>query len=134
MDLSNLLVDTGQNRAAVACLKRLTQADPQNISGWQNLAVAQFMVGRYQDGIASCHEALRLDPRNATAAFNLALAYEHLKRYDEALTWVRMGLQTEPRDVSLQRLELRVRVLRWRSAAFRFIRSALFLNRTRRRV
>lgn len=133
MDLSNLLVDTGQNRAAVACLKRLTQADPQNISGWQNLAVAQFMVGRYQEGIASCHEALRLDPRNATVAYNLGLAYEHLRRYDEALTWVRIGLQTEPRDASLQRLELRLRVLRFRSAAFRVARSLLLMNRGNKR-
>src|SRR5205807_2897214 len=112
----------------------LTQADPQNIGGWQNLAVAQFMVGRYQDGIASCHEALRLDPRSAMAAFNLGLAYEHLKRYDEALAWVRIGLHTEPRDISLQRLELRVRVLRWRSAAFRVVRSVLWLNRPGRHV
>jgi predicted Zn-dependent protease len=43
MDLANLLADTGQNRAAIACLKRLVQAEPRNVSAWQNLAVAQFM-------------------------------------------------------------------------------------------
>ena len=83
MDLANLLLDTGQNRAAVACLKRLVQGEPKSISGWQNLAVAQFMVGRHQDGIASCHEALRLNSRNAVAKFNLALAYTDLRRYDD---------------------------------------------------
>jgi Flp pilus assembly protein TadD len=131
MDLANLLLDTGQNRAAVACLKRLVQADAQSVSGWQNLAVAQFMVGRYSDGIASCHEALRLSPRNATAAFNLALAYQHQRRYDEALKWIRRGLELDPRDNSLQRLELRIRVFRWRSRSMRLLRALLGLRRRR---
>jgi tetratricopeptide (TPR) repeat protein len=129
MDLANLLLDTGQNRAAVACLKRLVQADAQSVSAWQNLAVAQFMVGRYSDGIASCHEALRINSRNSTAAFNLALAYEHTRRYDEALKWVRRGLELDPRDASLQKLELRIRVLKWRSRAMRFVRSLLGMRR-----
>ena len=89
MDLSNLLVDTQQPRAAVACLKRLVQIESNNASAWQNLAVAQFIAGRYEDGIESCQECLRLDPPNAQALYNLALAYEHLGRFDEALSWVR---------------------------------------------
>src|SRR6185437_8113151 len=50
MDLANLLGDTGQNRASVACLKRLVQIDPKSPSAWQNLAVAQFLIGRYNEG------------------------------------------------------------------------------------
>src|SRR6185312_10743980 len=131
MDLANLLLDTAQNRAAVACLKRLVQVDPQNLRGWQNLAVAQFYVGRYEEGIESCHEALRLSPGNTTAAFNLALAYQHVGRYDEAGAWVKTGLKTDPRDASLQRLELRIRVLKWRSAVGQVIRSMFRLGATR---
>jgi tetratricopeptide (TPR) repeat protein len=128
MDLANLLLDTGQNRAAVACLKRLVQAEPKSVSGWQNLAVAQFMAGRYQDGIASCHEALRLNSGNAVATFNLALAYAHLRRFDDAMKWVRAGLKIDPRDAALQRLELRVRVLKWYRGSLRFARSMLGLR------
>src|SRR6185437_13069087 len=91
MDLANLLLDTGQNRAAVACLKRLVQIDQKSVRGWQNLAVAQFLVGRYEDGIGSCQEVLHLSPGNATAAYNLALAYEHLRKYEESLKWVKTG-------------------------------------------
>lgn len=128
-DLANLLLDTGQNRAAVACLKRLVQADPDSVRGWQNLAVAQFLTGRYEDGIESCHQVLRLSPRNATAAYNLALAYENLRRYEESLRWVKTGLKADPRDPALQRLELRVRVLKWRAKAFRFVRTLIPLRR-----
>jgi tetratricopeptide (TPR) repeat protein len=125
MDLSNLLVDTHQPRAAVACLKRLVQIEPNNASAWQNLAVAQFMTGRYEDGIESCRECLRLDSQNPQAVYNLALACEHLGRYDEALGWVRRGLERDPKDLSLQKLELRVRVLRWRGRLARAFRSLL---------
>jgi tetratricopeptide (TPR) repeat protein len=127
MDLSNLLVDTQQPRAAVACLKRLVQVEPSNGSGWQNLAVAQFMTGRYEDGIESCRECLRLDAANPQALYNLALACEHLGRYDEALSWVRRGLGRDPKDVWLQQLELRIRVLRWRGRLVRAVR-AIFLR------
>jgi tetratricopeptide (TPR) repeat protein len=126
LDLSNLLVDTSQTRAAVACLKRLVHLDPRNVDAWQNLAVAQFMLARYQDGIASCHECLQRDPGNVMAMYNLALAFEHLRRYDDALLWVRRGLEKAPKDNSLQKLELRVRVLNWKDWALRITRSVLF--------
>jgi tetratricopeptide (TPR) repeat protein len=112
LDLSNLLMDNGQGRAAIACLKRMTTVDPDNVSGWQNLAVAQFMRGQYDQGIASCEEALSRDPANLLTLFNLALAHENLGRYGEALRWVARGLAVEPRDLSFQKLEFRLRVLR----------------------
>jgi tetratricopeptide (TPR) repeat protein len=126
MDLSNLLLDTHQPRAAVACLKRLVQVEPNNSSAWQNLAVAQFLTGRYEDGIESCQECLRLEPASPEPLYNLALACEHLGRFDEALSWVRRGLDRDPRDVWLQQLELRIRVLRWRGRLVRAVRALLF--------
>jgi tetratricopeptide (TPR) repeat protein len=128
-DLSNLLLDTTQNRAAVACLKRLVQLDARSVFAWQNLAVAQFHVGRYEEGIASCHEALRLSPGNSTAAYNLALAYQHLGRFDDATKWVRKALESNPRDLSLQSLEWWVRVLKWRNRLARLARTCLGLRR-----
>jgi len=132
MDLANLLLDTAQNRAAVACLKRLVHADPKSVSAWQNLAIAQFMVGRYVDGIDSCQEALRLNPHNSTTVFNLALAYEHIRRYDQAMKWVRTGLKYDPRDVSLQRLELRIQVMKWYSRSKRVVRAMFGMRRWNR--
>lgn len=129
-DLSNLLLDTGQNRAAVACLKRLVQLDARSVFAWQNLAVAQFHVGRYEEGIASCHEALRLSPGNSTAAYNLALAYQHLGRFDDARRWVKRALESNPRDLSLQSLEWWVRVLKWRNRLARLASSCLGLRRS----
>jgi tetratricopeptide (TPR) repeat protein len=130
LQLSNLLLDTQQGRAAIACLRRLIALDADNASAWQNLAVAQFTTGRYMDGIASCHEALQRDPANLMAVYNLASAYEHLKQYDEALSWVRKGLEKDPNDTPLQKLELRIRVLRFRERVVRIVRGVLFPRAT----
>ena len=107
------------HRLAAASLKRLVQIRPRHVSAWINLAVAQFSRERYADGIEACHRALAVEPANLLAIFNLALAHEHLGRYTEASNWVRRGLAREPQDLSLQRLELRLRVLKVRAKVVR---------------
>jgi tetratricopeptide (TPR) repeat protein len=116
-------MDSGETRAAVACLKRLTQIEPTNADAWQNLAVALFLRNRFEEGITACEEALKCDPRHVMALFNLALALERLKKYDDALTAIRRALDIEPGDVSLQKLEFRVRLLKFRAKLFRAARS-----------
>jgi tetratricopeptide (TPR) repeat protein len=115
MELANLLIDVDDTRAAAACLKRLVQIDPGNVAGWQNLAVAQFMRQRYEDGIHSSREALRLDAKNRMVLHNLALALGRAGRYDEALVEARKGLTVDRTDASLQGLELRLRAMRVRA-------------------
>jgi hypothetical protein len=78
------------------------------------------------EGIVSCHEALRRDPANLMAIYNLASAHEHLKQYDEAMSWVKKGLEKGPGDSPLQKLELRIKVLRFRERVVRIVRGVLF--------
>jgi tetratricopeptide (TPR) repeat protein len=112
LDLGDLLLDCADHRTAIACLKRLVMLDPENLAGWQNLAVAQFALHRMEDGILSCHEALRREPTSAVTHYNLALAYERLGQYDQALIWARKGLTQSPQDHSLSKLQFRIHVLR----------------------
>jgi tetratricopeptide (TPR) repeat protein len=126
MDLANLLIDVGETRAAGACLKRLVQIAPAHVPGWQNLAVAQFMRHRFDDGIASSREALRLDPANRMVLHNLALALGQLGRLDEALAEARRGLKVDPKDGSLLALELRLRLMRFRASLTRALRRLFF--------
>jgi tetratricopeptide (TPR) repeat protein len=111
--LANAWMDCGENRTAIACLKRLTALQPDNRDAWLNLAVAQFRRGLFQNGIRSCTRALELDPNLRLAMHNLAVAYERMGRYDLALEWVRKALKIQSRDAVLQRLELRLRLLNW---------------------
>jgi len=87
LDLSNLLVDTGQTRPAVACLKRLVHLEPGNVDAWAEPGRRPVHGRPLQEGITSCHEAIARDADNVMALYNLALAYEHLGRYDDALVW-----------------------------------------------
>jgi superkiller protein 3 len=130
IDLSNLLMDTGLTRAAVVCLKRLTAHHPDEPDGWQNLAVAQFLSGRYEEGIESCRQVLALDSNNLTAMYNLALAHERIGYYDQATFWVQQGLRIDPRDAAMQKLELRIRVLRWKDCLLRVLQGLLFPRRS----
>src|SRR5690606_31555600 len=72
LELANLLLDTADPRAAVACLKRLVQLQPDNTAAWQNLAVAPFAREHFEEGIEACHQALQIDPNNLPTLFNLA--------------------------------------------------------------
>src|SRR5204862_1780119 len=69
-DLANLLMDVGEVRGAIACMKRLVVAQPDNTAAWQNLAVAHFLRARYDEGLESCHEALRCEPGNLAVTYN----------------------------------------------------------------
>jgi tetratricopeptide (TPR) repeat protein len=114
-------MDSSEPRAAAACLKRLTQIEPDNADAWQNLAVALFVRERYDEGVVASKEALRCDPTHTMTMFNLALALERLRRYDEALEWIRKALAVEPGDASLVKLEFRLKLLKLRSRLFGWV-------------
>ena len=119
-------MDTDEPRTAIACLKRLIGIQPGNADAWLNLAVAQFQRGNYEEGIRSCEEVLSRDADNGTAMYNLALAHEHLRQYERALEWVRRAIGQDPKDGSLQRLELRLRLLKGKAAVVSAIRRVIF--------
>ena len=125
MDLANLLIDVGEARAAIACLKRLTQICPEHGTAWQNLGVAHFIRGRSDDGIAASLEALRIDSKNRSALHNLAIAHGRQRRFDEALNYTRRGLAMMPTDSSLERLDFRLRVLRLHYRTMNWLRKLL---------
>ncbi len=82
-------------------------------------------MGRYDEGIASSRSALAVDSANTMVIYNLALAHVHLRRYSEARVWARRGLRLDPDDTSLQRLDLRTRILWIYGAVTGFARAIL---------
>jgi tetratricopeptide (TPR) repeat protein len=129
MELSNLLLDSGETTTALSCLKRLTDKEPSNANAWQNLAVAYFHSDRYEEGIIASREALRCDSSHLMAMYNLAVAFEHLGRYEEALCWCRTALGIDPRESTFQKLELRLRLMQVRAKVMKAVRKVLRLPR-----
>ncbi len=111
-DLGNLALDVNDTRSALGCFKRITQTHPQDVSAWLNLGVTHFLRNRYSDGIAACERALQVDPQHLAGHFNLALALSHRRDFNRAIAVTRDGLSQWPNDVSLQRLQFRLKLLR----------------------
>jgi superkiller protein 3 len=125
MDLSNLLMDVGETRNALNCLRRLVAMTPDDPAAWQNLAVALFARRRFVDGIDASHQCLRRSPRNISAMYNLAIALAKMKRYDDALARLDAALAIDPRNETLRNLEFRIRATRARYKIVHFFRRLL---------
>lgn len=110
LDLANMLLDVREQRLAVACLRRLTQAEPANVKAWQNLAVAECARSRYDRGVSASLYALELDPGNIAVRHNLALAYMQSGQLDYAREELAHALFLCPRDRALKRLQFRLRL------------------------
>jgi tetratricopeptide (TPR) repeat protein len=119
LDLSNMLLDVGEIRLAVASLRRLTQSEPANVKAWQNLAIAECARGRYDRGISASLYALELDPANIAVRHNLALAYMQAGELEYAREELADALILCPRDRVLKRLQFRLRLLRLMHALWR---------------
>lgn len=61
-----------------------------------NLARALIQVGRYEEAVSHCREALRLEPANAVAHTALGFALDQLGRSDEAIDHFRTALRIDP--------------------------------------
>jgi hypothetical protein len=58
--------------------------------------------------------------------YNLALAYQRHRDYSKALTWTRRAMEVDPRDSTIQRLELRIRIMQCLSRTTHAIKRLIF--------
>ena len=61
-----------------------------------NLGVAYGNLGRYQDAIESCKQAIRIKPDYAEAHYNLGVAYANLGRYQDAIEAYKQAIRIKP--------------------------------------
>lgn len=114
LDLSNLLIDAGDLLAARTCLRRATALGSRDHRCWQNLAIAECLLGNNADGIEAARRALRLCPDSPVLLHNLALAEMRHGLLDRARAHVEQGLSLEPAHPPLRRLRFHLRLRRWR--------------------
>ena len=112
LDLANMLIDVDELRTAVACLRRLTVAEPRNVKAWQNLAVAECLRGRYDRGIDACRSALAIDSGSVAVRHNLVLALIDNNDFDLAAVELVEAFKLSAGDRALKKLKLRLVLLR----------------------
>ena len=71
-------------KEAIATLRQLTAARPQQAAGWFNLGYVLQQDGRHEEAGPAFERALALDPRLDRAWYGLALVRIHQQRWREA--------------------------------------------------
>jgi hypothetical protein len=76
--------------------KRWTRAEPGESLAWYALGIAYYKLGRKQEALSACKEAVRLKPDLAEPWSNLGFAYCKLGRYQEAVYACKEALRLKP--------------------------------------
>jgi TolB-like protein/DNA-binding winged helix-turn-helix (wHTH) protein/Tfp pilus assembly protein PilF len=95
-----ILAKQGRGEEALPFIQRHLQIDRNNASAWHNQCYTFAILGRQDEAIRSCEEAMRLSPRDAnlygffivTAASHLYLGHDA-----QALDWARKSSSLQPK-------------------------------------
>jgi TolB-like protein/DNA-binding winged helix-turn-helix (wHTH) protein/Flp pilus assembly protein TadD len=89
----------GRGEEALAEVRRLLEINRNDAMGWFRLCYTSTTVGRPEEAIGACNEAVRLSPRDSWLPgfyVVLAAAHLHLERDAEALAWARKSAAAQP--------------------------------------
>jgi tetratricopeptide (TPR) repeat protein len=81
---------------ALASLRQLTAAWPQQAAGWFNLGYVLQQVGRHEEAGPAFERALALDPRLDRAWYGLALVRMEQRRFEEAAEALERNTALQP--------------------------------------
>ena len=82
---------SGQHLKALRILERYAELEPGEANALHSMAELCLVLGRNDEGIAKCEEALRLEPHAAYVLLTLARFYFMKESYDEAIAWTDSG-------------------------------------------
>jgi Tfp pilus assembly protein PilF len=86
----------GYWRDNVALYSHSLAVTEKNWKLWYNLGLAKIELGRNEEGIASCREALKIKPDYTDAWNNIGSAYVNLGRDKEGIAFFRQALRIKP--------------------------------------
>jgi serine/threonine-protein kinase len=87
----------GELDKALSAFRRVTELEPDNSTGYENIADVYFRQGRYNECVPVFQKAVELSPRFDNFS-NLGTTYFYLKRYDEAVKMFEKAVQANPNE------------------------------------
>jgi tetratricopeptide (TPR) repeat protein len=99
------LIAAQQFQPAIRRATRLLERAASLAEVWNQRAIANYSVGRYDDAIRDCHQALELNPYHFAAAAGMGQAYLELGRRSNALESFRRALRLNP-DLEAVRVQV----------------------------
>lgn len=85
-----------QYRAALRHATALVTAAPSYAEAWNQRAIANYHVKRYNASVRDCRQALELNPYHFEAATGMGQSYLQLGRFRSALESLRRALKLNP--------------------------------------
>lgn len=101
-ELTSLLRDAAEKilrkdyRGAIARAEQALALAPENAAAYYYRAVAQNLVGRYDDAVQNATQALSIDPNETSARDARAFAYNRMGRFQDALADSNRSLELNP--------------------------------------
>lgn len=68
----------------------------ERVKLFSNSAICMMKLGRYQEAVGFCSEALELDPKFAKARYNRAESYYQLERFENAVEDLKQAFVDRP--------------------------------------
>jgi tetratricopeptide (TPR) repeat protein len=104
VNLANILLDRGQEKAAAGLLKAARDVHPKYSEPYVNVGNILLRRGKPKQAINYFVRAAELAPQSILAYFNLGKAYLQIKQYHYALLAFRRAAQLKPEKLETQML------------------------------
>jgi len=98
-ELSTLLMDEGDTRAAIVQLKEVTRLEPANFEAWLDLGVCYGQKGFYAEAERAYARAAEHKPDDLLLQYNRAALYALWGRPEQSLEALRQALAQDPGKV-----------------------------------
>jgi tetratricopeptide (TPR) repeat protein len=82
--------------SALAYFQKAKEKNPQDADIWVLIGYCYDKLGRYQDAIESCKQAIRIKPDHAITHYNLGVVYSDLGRNKEAIESYKQAVKLNP--------------------------------------
>ena len=107
-DGKNLLKNEAYQQA-VECFTTIIETDPNFAEGYNQRAIAYFMLEEWSQAIRDCKRTISLNPNHFGAFAGMGHVYVRLGKIDEALAAYKQALVINPNLISIAEAVLRLR-------------------------
>lgn len=107
-DGKNLLKNDAYQQA-VECFTTIIETDPNFAEGYNQRAIAYFMLEQWSQAIRDCKRTISLNPNHFGAFAGMGHVYVRLGKMDEALEAYKQALVINPNLISIAEAVLRLR-------------------------
>ena len=107
-DGKNLLKNEAYQQA-VECFTAVIETDPNFAEGYNQRAIAYFMLEEWSQAIRDCKRTISLNPNHFGAFAGMGHIYVRLGKIDEALAAYKQALVINPNLISIAEVVLRLR-------------------------